>query len=251
MRERVKIIAIAVVLLWTGHAAVAQEVRGPEPGLRAWKKVAEGVWQRRDADGALVTVARGVEGMKWAAQELERELVNVVEYYRAEPTAERFEQLARHMDSLAETRLAAQGKPAGKTAAPLPELEPACNSYVIYTAAASAGPLNSGAWANSEAHFSVVHNYSPYCPGNAYARANASVTSGGITTSQSQICSKPSDIIVDCSASASVAGSGTCKSDSFAYANYPSWGYYTSRSAKNCGCGPFAQQCAEVIDAAE
>jgi hypothetical protein len=235
----------------TGQAVVAQEVRSPEPGARAWKKVAEGVWQRRDADGALVTVTRGVDGMKWAAREMERELVNVVEYYRAEPTPERFEQLAKHLDNLAEIRVAAQGKPAGKGASTGTDgtVSPACNSYVIYTAAASAGPLNSGAWASSEAHFSVVHNYSPYCPGNAYARANASVTSGGVTTSQSQVCSKPSDLVVDCSAYASVAGTGTCKSDSFSYASYPSWGYYTSRSAQNCGCGPFAQACAEVLPA--
>lgn len=235
------LVAAAVILCCAGHSAVAQESRAPEPRGQGWKQVAEGVWQKRAADGALLTVARGPEGMKWAAREMERELVNVAEYYRAEPTPERFETLAKHLNALAEIRQAARGQAVEKQAAPPP---PACNSYVIYTAAANAGPLNTGAWASSEAHFSVVHNYSPYCPGNAYARAHASVTSGGITSSQTQICSKPSDIIVDCSAYASVAGSGTCASDSFSYASYPSYGYYTSRSASNCGCGQFAVQCA-------
>lgn len=237
MRKLVKMLVAVVFLCWAGQQVEAQESRVPGPGARAWKQVAEGVWQRRDADGALVTIARGPEGMQWAAQEMERELVKVAEYYRVEPTSERFEVLAKHLDALAEMRQA--GRRETKAAPP-----PACNPTVSYTAAANAGPLNSGAWASSSAHFSVIHNYSPYCPGNAYARAQASVTSGGVTTSQTQICSKPSDIIVDCSAYASVAGSGVCKSDSFSYASYPPYGYYTSRTAKQCGCTGFTA-CAE------
>ncbi len=233
MTKIVKILAAVVFLCWAGQQAEAQESRVAGPGAKPWKQVAEGVWQRRDADGALVTIARGPEGMVWAAQEMERELVKVAEYYRVDPTPERFETLAKHLDALAELRQAARHETKA-----LPP--PACNSYVSYTAAASAGALNSGAWASSSAHFSVIHNYSPYCPGNAYARAQASVTSGGVTTSQTQICSKPSDIIVDCSAYASVSGSGTCYSESFSYASYPPYGYYTSRSAVQCGCTSFA-----------
>jgi len=238
MRKSVKMLVAAAVLCWAGQQAMAQESRVPSPGARAWKQVAEGVWQRRDTDGALVTIARGREGMQWAAQEMERELVKVAEYYRVEPTAERFEVLAKHLDALAEMRQA------GRETAEKAALPPACSSVVYYTAAANAGTLNSGAWASSSANFSVIHNYSPYCPGNAYARAQASVTSGGVTTSQTQICSKPSDIIVDCSAYASVAGTGTCHSDSFSYASYPPYGYYTSRTAVNCGCNSFSPSCA-------
>ena len=252
MKNCAKVVVAVAALCWAGQSAVASEAPRLAPEGRAWSRVAEGVWQKRDVDGALLTVARGAEGMKWALREMERELVKVSEHYRSEPTAERFELLARHLDAMAEMRRS--GRPEGmengaeEKAQSLPP-RPPCNTNVIYTAAANAGPLNQGAWATASSQFSVIHNYSPYCNGIAYARAEAKVTSGGITTTQTQICSPPTDIIVNCSVSASVPGSGSCRSESFSYASYPPYSYYTSRSALNCGCGSLGPACAiEDVD---
>jgi hypothetical protein len=159
----------------------------------------------------------------------------------ADPTSELFEQLEQYVATLhrmSEAILAGGRLGLRAAAPPEPQPEPPlgyCNELFNYDADGSAGALNPGATAAASSHWNTFHN--AYCYGTAYARATAQVTSGGVTTTQSQVCSIPNSLAAFCDVSASVTGSGTCSSDAFSYAWSDAAGVYVSKSASNSVCG--------------
>jgi hypothetical protein len=248
------VLALALSLMGTfaGAAFAAGRAEG-DAGTRRdageWTKIAPGVWSKASG-GKVETYAIGAQGMKWALTPLRAELEKLMDAYFADPKPDIWSQIEAHMGVIRQAEAAARGESVEAGETELKAAQQAAPESCMYDYAhANAYALNPGAAASADAVWCWTDI--SYPDTTVHARAHAQVTSGGVTTEQTQTCTKTDAGFVSCVVAASVSGSGKCLSDAYSYVFFPSpghWVYY-ERSDDHCGCTPWVA-CA-IIDPAE
>ncbi|HSK79407.1 MAG TPA: hypothetical protein VLQ45_23340 [Thermoanaerobaculia bacterium] len=243
MRKTI-VLGLALSLMGTFAGAAFAAGRGEgdagtRSGLVGWKKVAPGVWSKASG-GKVETYAIGAQGMKWALTPLRAELTRLMDAYLADQKPDVWNQIEAHMEVIRNAEAAARGEAIETGEAELQGAQKGLSESCSYDYAhANAYPLNPGVAASADAVWCWTDISYPNT--TVHAHAHAEVTSGGITTFQTQDCTQAGTGYVACVASASVSGSGKCLSDAYSYVFFPSGGHwiYYERSDKHCGCTPW------------
>lgn len=234
-------LALSLMGTFAGAAFAAGRSEG-EVGTQSdrggWTKIAPGVWSKAAA-GKVETFAVGAPGMKWALTPLRAELTRLMDSYLANPKPDAWAQIERHMGVIRDAEAAARGEAleVGETdlRAAQKGLSESCSYHYAH---ANAYALNPGAAATADAVWCWTDISYPNT--TVHANAHAEVTSGGITTFQTQTCTQSGIGYVACVVSASVNGTGKCLSDAYSYVFFPSGGHwiYYERADDHCGCTP-------------
>ncbi len=205
-----------------------------------WKAVANGVWQR-PAPGGIETYATGVEGLRYALGQLQKQLVPLVDGFLASPSEKRKEILDNHLALVREVEadLAAKEKAAvgNSVAAPFDPNQAAAAAACTRTFSYGATTGSSHCWKQANANAAYSTSNPTACPEqctvHSYAYAQSSC-SDPMETSDSCTLTGTS---VSCSSWAGVIAAGTCYFYGFGSVHCPALGglyLYQTTSDSTC-----------------
>jgi hypothetical protein len=205
-----------------------------------WKAVANGVWQR-PAPGGVETYATGVQGLRYALDQLQKQLVPLVDGFLASPSDKRKEILDNHLALVREVEedLAAKEKGAAGKPEDVPfdsaNAAAAASCTRSFTYGANTGSFHCLKQATANAAYSTSNPTAcpELCTVHSYAYAQSS-------------CSDPMEVSdsctltgtsVSCSSWASVYAAGTCYFYGFGSVHCPALGglyLYQTTSDSTC-----------------
>lgn len=220
-----------------GRVPLAWSHSPEEMGLEGWEEVGEGFWKRTLGDGTVETEALGRAGLVQVLDQLNAEMVNLVEDYLLDPTAEMAKVLDTHLaliEGVEESILAAEEGPQLSL-----RVDPSCTTS--YSASA-VGLSGCGNYAQASSSYSGTSAAACYglCDLYSYAYVRRTVCNNTNYTA-SHSCSKPGVINDSCSSSVSLTHNPvkSCYAYGYASINCPSisWFRSTSKTSYSCGLG--------------